>query len=428
MTSAVKKVLFMNRPNAYSMPGGDTIVMNRLQEQLLNKGIKVDFSSNYNEDVSSYDVVHIFNLTLQDLTDAFAKNAIKNNVPFVVTSLQEDFPLYKNKAEVLVKIFWQYINTGQSKEYFDRALELLKTVPPSPTFTAPYALLNADLIFPCSLTEEKFIKSIYKESRTSVIHFGSKIININVSKDHFCNKFGVEDFVLVVARLEMRKNQLMLLKALEDDDIPIVFADGGFTYSPGYKTLCEQYKRKGKTIFTGRLDDELLISAFKAAKVHCLPSWYELPGLVTIEAARYGCAVVASSWGAISDYLKDKCYYCEPDNYKSIRSAILNAYERGIPQGLKEKAESFTWEKFAENTISKYEEIITKRKQNNKTFKIIDFPDIYNFVENVTKLVEENKSREAYEYYQKYRKFYSNQNDLEKFDILMQTFAQRLGF
>jgi glycosyltransferase involved in cell wall biosynthesis len=428
ITSTVKRVLFMNRSTAYSMPGGDTMVMNRLQEQLRSRGIVVDFSADPTVDVSSYDIVHLFNLTLQQLTDAFAKNAATQKAPVVVTSLQEDFPLYSSKAETAVKIFAKYLEIGQSRDFFEQSIGLLKKVPPSPVYTAPWTVVNADRIFPCGVTEERFIKTLYPQVRSSPVPFGSTIKNIDASPDLFCSRYGVKDFVLFVARVEMRKNQLMLLRALEDDDIPLVFADGGFTYTPAYRALCDRYKRKGKTIFTGRLDDETLISAFKAARVHCLPSWYELPGLVTIEAARYGCTVVASSWGGIPDYLGDTCYYCEPDSHESIRAAIMKAFEFGRPSGLLERAMSYTWEKSADITLIKYAEVIAGRKQTGALpVAALEVPDIYTLVEEVTKMVEKNRNREACAYYQKYRSLFPALPQLAKFDELMTTVAGKLS-
>jgi glycosyltransferase involved in cell wall biosynthesis len=426
--ATVKRVLFMNRPNAYSMPGGDTMVMNRLQEQLRARGVTVDFSGDPAADVSSYDIVHLFNLTLQQLTDAFARSAAGRSVPVVVTSLQEDFPLYSSKAETTVRIFAKYLETGQNKDFFEQAVGLLANVPPAPVYTAPWTIVNADMVFPCGVTEERFIKNLYPDVRISPVHFGSTIKNIDVSPDLFCSRFGVKDFVLFVARVEMRKNQLMLLRALEDDDIPLVFADGGFTYTPAYRALCDRYLRKGKTVFTGRLDDEMLISAFRAARVHCLPSWYELPGLVTIEAARYGCTVVASSWGGIPDYLGDTCYYCEPDNHRSIRDAIMKAYEQGRPAGLLEKAQSFTWEKSADITLAKYADVIARRKKEGAvSVAALEVPDVYQLVEKVTQMVEKSMNREAYAYYKKYRSLYPSLPQLARFDELMTTMGRKLS-
>ena len=72
-------ILFQNRQNAYQKPGGDTVVMNNLSKQLELLGHTVQFSSDPTIDLSDFDIVHLFNLTLQSVTDAFAKNAKKFN-------------------------------------------------------------------------------------------------------------------------------------------------------------------------------------------------------------------------------------------------------------------------------------------------------------------------------------------------------------
>jgi len=163
-----------------------------------------------------------------------------------------------------------------------------------------------------------------------------------------------------------------------------------------------------------------MLSAFAAAKVHCLPSWYELPGLVTLEAARYGCAVVASSWGGIPDYLGDTCYYCQPDDHRSIRAAILTAYEKGRPAGLQQRAEQFTWEKSADITLAQYADVIARRANSKPvSAESLAVPDLFVFVELVTKTMEQGRQREAIAYYNRYRSMYPSLPQLARFDELM---------
>lgn len=360
------KILFQNRKNTYLKPGGDTVVMENIKEHLEKAGDIVQFSSETNINLSKYDIVHIFNLTLQSLADQFTKNAVNQKKPIVVTSLQENFPLYFSKAQRAVVIFKKYLEHGQSKEFFDKSFDLVHASEPSKIYTAPFTLAFADMHFACSTIEKTFIESFFPRAPISVVPFGVNIKHIESSGTLFEEEFNIKDFVLCVGRLEARKNQLMLLKALEDEDVPLVFVDGGFTYSDEYRQLCMNFKRKGKTIFTGRLSDHFLVSAYKAARVHCLPSWYELPGLVTLEAARYGCQVIASSWGAISDYMKDSCTYCQPDDYNNINNAVMDAYRCNKTNDSKIQAEKYTWEETAKNTSYIYKKVICHRNVNSK--------------------------------------------------------------
>src|SRR5690606_32882033 len=108
-------------------------------------------------------------------------------------------------------------------------------------------------------------------------------------------------------------NQRMLLKALEDTDHTVVFATSGMTYEPEYVVAVKNFRRKGKTLFFPMLDKEMLASCFAAARVHALPSWYELPGLVHLEAAQQGTPCVVTDFGTSRDYLGDDAFYCRPD-------------------------------------------------------------------------------------------------------------------
>jgi glycosyltransferase involved in cell wall biosynthesis len=152
---------------------------------------------------------------------------------------------------------------------------------------------------------------------------------------------------------------LGLLAALENDDIPIVFADGGICYAPDYAGACRMFRRKGKTIYTGRLEKDMLVSAYRAAKAHVLPSWYELPGLVTLEAALYGCNVAASPHGGIREYLGEQCRYFEPGDLEGMRQAALRCLEAPKSGAAGILAREFTWEKSVEAVHGLYREVMT---------------------------------------------------------------------
>ncbi|MBU0509625.1 glycosyltransferase, partial [bacterium] len=177
---------------------------------------------------------------------------------------------------------------------------------------------------------------------------------------------GFQRYVLCCGRLETRKNQLMLLKALEDSDLPIVFASGGFSYQPAYVEMTRRFRRKGPVRIIGRLETPLYAHLMAAAAVHVLPSWYELPGLVTLEAASAGSAVVASDWGAIRDYMPDgMVHYCQPDDPDSIRSAIEEALAAGPNPRAKEIADGYTWERFGKETLASYETVLSRTTQSS---------------------------------------------------------------
>jgi glycosyltransferase involved in cell wall biosynthesis len=428
-TNALKKmrILFQNRANAFEMPGGDTVVMQRLREQLELHGATVDFSPQpLPGNIRSYDLIHLFNLTVPQCTERFAKNAVRNNIPFVVTSLQENFPHYYHKAKATVAWFGDYIAARAAGRQPDMELSrVIEQASPITMVTSPFAVQAADKIFTCGATESDLLRSLFPDARVTAVHFGSSIKQIDAPASLFEQTFNVKDFVLVVGRLETRKNQLMLLYALESSEIPIVFADGGFTYQPDYTQLCRRYTRKGPVLFTGRLKDELLVSAYHACRIHCLPSWYELPGLVSIEAARYGCPIVASSWGCLPDYLMDVCTWCSPEDPSSIRDAVVSAYEngkRGIGEAI---AGKFTWEEFGSETIRHYEQVLQEHKRYAPELVALADQDkeqltVATFINRITQMLEQNNVVEALAYYDKHRSSFTyTANGLLQADALM---------
>jgi hypothetical protein len=209
--------------------------------------------------------------------------------------------------------------------------------------------------------------------------------------------------------VEPRKNQLMLLLALQESDLPVVFADGGFTYQPDYIDMCKAFARKGRTVFTGRLSNELLVSAYRACRLHCLPSWYELPGLVSLEAARYGCTVIASSWGCLPDYLPDGCVWFSPDDPAGIREAVLTGMGKPGDDRAAEQARSFTWDTFGDNMLRQYECALQEHTgfspaliaEAERSAGIVDLPD---FMARITVLVEKGQYGDALRIYDEQRK------------------------
>jgi glycosyltransferase involved in cell wall biosynthesis len=190
--------------------------------------------------------------------------------------------------------------------------------------------------------------------RIATYRLGSDLGFPDMDGERFFAKTGMRDFVLCVARLESRKNQLMLLKALEDSDLPVVFATGGFTYQPTYAKACSIYQRPGKTLFLNRLEQQDLASAYAAARVHVLPSWYELPGIVSQEAAKRGIRVVVTDNGTPRDYFGDLAHYCKPDDYNTVREAVHEAMDASPEPGLAECMSDCTWENAATQVLDIY--------------------------------------------------------------------------
>jgi glycosyltransferase involved in cell wall biosynthesis len=420
------KILFLNRKDIFENPDTDTSVMEQTRINLEGRGHKVTVCAGYPDEVSQYDIVHGFNSAYSVYTDAFVERAVHEGIPFVVTALQDDFPRYMNKAIMTYRLFEKYIDMGQPDNFFDKQYEMVRKQDPAQFLTSPLALSHAAAVLVSGNEEAAVIKKYFPSARIKVGPVGHFFKKMTVDPQLFINKYKINDFVLCVSPFELKKNQLMLLKALENDNIPVVFVGEGGKYNISYIQLCKSFKRKAQTLFVDSLSEEMLSSAFAAAKVHCLPSWYELPGIVTVKAASYGCQVVQSSWGTINDYCRDRIITCEPDDYHSIRNAVLEALSKGRNKVEGQSINNINWERSTDFIVDTYKYALESgnncdepERASNDNASIQAMMDPGRLIEEVTKLVENSKFQDAVLLYETNRPHVVNIPELVKFDELM---------
>lgn len=351
------KVLLHNRPTTFTQRGGDTVVIEKLLAGLAGKDVDITVDLEAKEDPKNYDLVHIFNFAIPDMVQYYGERAQAAGKPFVITTLLEDVPSFHHQSHFVAAMVQQYVEGGQQASQWDAKVLDTSHVQRCAPFKNDWSALNASMLFTNGPAESATLRETYgKTAPIREIKLGYNI-GLPGNKERFQKEFGLSDFVFCVGRIESRKNQLMLLKALEHDDITVVFAGGGFSYQPEYAQAVQKFKRKGKTVFLPRLSDQQLADAYAAAKVHALPSWYELPGLVSLEAGYYGCNVVATRRGTTCDYLGEEAFYCDPADPDSIRSAVLAAFYAPTRTGLKEKVMAHSWEETAQRTMDAYKEL-----------------------------------------------------------------------
>ncbi|MCC6751079.1 MAG: glycosyltransferase [Deltaproteobacteria bacterium] len=343
------------RANLFVQPGGDTELAIGFRRGLHGRGLAVDYRQRL-DDKLDYRLAHVLNPDV-----ALAIQAAASGRPYVITPLFEDFARFAVPSVVTASLFRRHLEDGDLAR-LEAELASLRESPIScdPPADFAFAVEEAMAVLPTGAVEAESLARHYPRlARHEVLRlpFHRPDEASTPSGRLFEEAFGVKDFVLCVGRLETRKNQLMLAHALRDDERPLVFVNGGSS-QPQYEALCRRYERRGPTVFTGRLSGELLASAFCAASVHALPSWYELPGLVSLQAAWAGCPVVASDWGTLRDYLGDDAHYCAPDNPASIRAAVDAARAQERSTRGRERLAELTWERAAEQLRPLYRRVL----------------------------------------------------------------------
>ncbi|PIN77348.1 hypothetical protein COV15_02160 [Candidatus Woesearchaeota archaeon CG10_big_fil_rev_8_21_14_0_10_34_12] len=192
------------------------------------------------------------------------------------------------------------------------------------------------------VTCSKFSKEILEEygvkKKIDVISSGVDLRVFNpkkISGEIFRKKFNLENkrFFLYVGRLMAEKNIGLLLQAAtfidwnkrENSDIKIVIVGDG---NKREKLVAKAAKLGvlSHIIFTGRIDDELLKSAYKAGEVFIFPSFAELEGIVVLEAMALGKPLlISNSEKSSSRFLvENNGYTFDPFNPQKLAELMIS--------------------------------------------------------------------------------------------------------
>lgn len=342
-----------------SLPGGDVVQMNATAEQLRQLGHHVDIGDQLDPDIGGYDILHAFNLETPATTRQQVRRAKQGGVPVFLSTIFFDMP-----DEIRFENFFQYGGWGPAKKVLGRQISknvyhLLRRR----TTAAQEALLRGvDHLLPNSQLEKECIQRNFKAATnlpSTVIVNGVDPQRPIGHADRFFERYGVQNFLLVVGRIGFLKNQLNLLRALRGWNHPIVLI--GQEPDPSYARACHQEAAGRSVLFLPHMDPQGVSDAYAAARVHALPSQKETVGLVSLEAGMAGCRIVATSVGGGAEYLKNWAEYCDPNNLESIRQAVEKAWIRpSSPELATYICQNYTWQKAAAKTVDAYQQALSK--------------------------------------------------------------------
>lgn len=359
--SAAPRVLLQNREDNFLLPGGDSVVLGAFEAAFKAEGVRSEICLEPAPRLDRWETVQLINITRSTDTLRQLRNARNQGRPVVLLPLYEDLDRYLERAFKLNLAYREVVRRGdilppeEVIAFADRCQ--LKTHP----LDNPYCkekgigdrvrqaeiLAGASVVLTSGRHETETLRAKFRfEAETAEIRFGVAPEFRSADGEPFRRKHGVRDFALFVGRIETRKNPWTLIevfRGLPDKRLIMV----GYFDMTQWEAPIRAQLPPNVTILD-RLPREELISAFAAARLHVLPSWYELPGLVSLEAAAAGSRVVTTSWGTARDYFRDMAYYCEPDRPDTLRRAVLEAWDSAPNPVLRDYArETFDWAKAA---------------------------------------------------------------------------------
>ncbi len=295
---------------------------------------------------------------------------------------------YKEKNIDLVHLFCAHIGTYHLAKSI-QALNLKLVVTPvfysrrSPRFirsvlTITKPLSKIGIVYPYMIARElcsmATIVAPNTQKECNLVQNGLKIPNTKIKllpngvderfyyadRSLFTNKYGMKDFILYVGHIGwQRKNLLPFLKVCQKIDIPLVLI-GKIIQNDYGKKCIEFIKSRRNTILITDIEhtDPILASAYAACDTLVLPSYYETPGLVALEAGLAGAKIVITKYGGTDEYFKDYAIYINPNSEKSIRDGIKKSLEQKRNPVLKEHIKNnFLWQHAAQTLVKIYNNI-----------------------------------------------------------------------
>jgi len=173
------------------------------------------------------------------------------------------------------------------------------------------------------------------------------------------------DFILAVGTIEERKNQLSIVKAVQEKeiDLPIVFVGNPTAYCNDIHKYIADKKLDKKVLFLKNIPEQDLAAIYQLAKVSIYISVFEGFGLPVIESMACGCPVITSNVSCLPETAGDAAVLCSPDNIEELANNIektLNDsdFRKELILKGRIRANEFQPKKYAEKLISLYTELI----------------------------------------------------------------------
>lgn len=360
------KIVFITRATLFSVAGGDTIQIEQTARHLRMKGIGVDIRLTCEEiDYDRYDLLHFFNV----IRPADILYHIRQSgKPYVVSTLLIDYSAYdKHHRKGLTGWICRFIPAAgieylktvgryllgrdalRSKEYLWKGQKR----------SVREILEKAAYVFPNSELEYQDLVRQYAFAR------GWEAVPNGLDRqlfryDGYSKK--EEQLVLCVGRIEGVKNQLNLIKALNGTEYTLLLIGAAAPNQLGYYRECRRIAGDN-IIFMGHLPQEDLVPWYRRAKVHILPSWFEICGLSSLEAGAMGCNIVITDKGYAREYYGEHAFYCDPGDPSSIRAAVEKAAHTECRNSLRRRIESrYSWSGAATSIARAYGQVLEQHE------------------------------------------------------------------
>lgn len=326
MPASQLTVLFNTYPVAFDCPGGGEVQLLSCKAALERRGVRVLLFDQWAPQFDQADLAHFFSVQ-------------GGSIPFCAHVKRRGLPL------ALSPILWL------GEKTYDYALGEIREL-----------LHLCDLALPNSQAEGERLarfSGLPAERFAPIVNGVDERFLAPADPAPFREAFGVTgDFVLCVANIEPRKNQLGLLRAVAGLGLPVLLA--GRVRDEAYWAACraelpDNVRHLGPLEYAG----ELHRSAYAACSALALATRLETPGLAALEAAAQGAPLCLTREGCTEEYFGPLAEYVDPDDPADIRRGLLAALARkrgdALPRLVRQR---YTWDHAAAQLEAAYRRIL----------------------------------------------------------------------
>jgi glycosyltransferase involved in cell wall biosynthesis len=354
------RVALIARSTLHQIPGGDTVQVRQTAAALNDLGITAVIKLAADVvDYQDFDLLHFFNIARPADILRHIQNSGK---PYVVSTILFDHSEYDKHYRKGVGFLFNHLS-GDAIEYLKTVARCLKgkdkLVSWAYLWKGQYksivqVITGAAMLLPNSVSEYRRLAGRYCKNNYHVVPNGidPQLFNQQqeIKKD--------DSLVVCAARIEGVKNQLNLIKALNNTRFHLVLIGNYAPNQYGYYQECRKIASPNVE-FISHLPQAELLQYYQKAKVHVLPSWFETTGLSSVEAATMGCNIVITEKGDTREYFEDHAFYCDPASPQSVLGAIEKASTAKFNEALRQKIlNNYTWQQAAIQTLHAYQKTI----------------------------------------------------------------------
>lgn len=338
-------VLLQASPAVFQAPGGGEMQLMQTGRHLEARGVAVRPMNPWTDRLEDARLLHLFGMAPDGL--ALARVARERRVPIVLS------PICWFEPRALAALAG-----GAARGALDLALWTARRVTRWRVGWRAELLALADRLLPNSETEAEQLVRLFgvDRRRVAVVPNGVDERFAQAEAATFREDFGAEEFVLYVGRVEPRKNVLGLVRAAVRTGLRLVVIGDAVPGQAAYRRTCE--RAGGRLVsWWPRMDhdDPRLASAYAAARVFALPSWFETPGLAALEAALAGGRLVLTPYGSTREYFGTMAVYARPGRPAELADRLTHAWQAPAHPGLmRHVRERYTWPVVARRTAEAY--------------------------------------------------------------------------